>query len=131
MGRAEGARQPKSLALPGSKAPPPAAHYKPVRRPSGRLPGAMTTRPIELGLTHNADSQTPSAWQINMISTIVAGLPAWSPHPESPRATDFQTRIDRLRRTLVPGLSSYELADTVERVLQLCDTYFEIGRGNV
>lgn len=84
----------------------------------------MTTRPIELGLTHNADSQTPSAWQVHMISTIVAGLPTWSADPESPRATDFQTRIDRLRKTLVPGLSSYELADTVERVLSLCDTYF-------
>jgi diguanylate cyclase len=84
----------------------------------------MTTRPIELGLTRNPDSQSPSAWQVHLVSTIVAGLGTWSADPDSPRTTDFQTRIDRLRRTLTPGMSSYELADAVERVLQLCDTYF-------
>jgi diguanylate cyclase len=88
----------------------------------------MTTRPIELGLTHNADGQAPSAWQIHLISTIVAGMPTWSADPESPRATDFQTRIDRVRKTLVPGLTSHELADAIERVLSLCDTYFSDTR---
>ena len=88
----------------------------------------MTTRPIELGLTRNPDGQSPSPWQIHIIATIVGGLGTWSADPESPRTADFQTRVDRLRKTLVAGMSSHELADTVDRVLQLCDTYFEDTR---
>jgi diguanylate cyclase len=88
----------------------------------------MTTRPIELGLTRNADGQSPTRWQIEVVSTILAGFGSWSADPDSPRTADFVTRIDRLRRTLLPGLSSHELADTVERALQLCDTYFEDTR---
>jgi diguanylate cyclase len=88
----------------------------------------MTTRPIELGLTRGPDGETPSPWQINLIATIVAGLGTWSADPESPRTADFQTRIDRLRRTLTSGMTAHELGDTVDRVLQLCDTYFEDTR---
>ena len=88
----------------------------------------MTTRPIELGLTRNADGQSPTKWHLQVVSTILGGFAAWSADPDSPRTVDFVTRIDRLRRTLVPGISSHELADTVERVLQLCDTYFEDTR---
>ena len=88
----------------------------------------MTTRPIELGLTRNPDGQSPSAWQIQTIATIVGGLGTWSADPDSPRTSDFQTRIDRLRKTLVEGMSSHELADTIDRVLHLCDTYFEDTR---
>ena len=84
----------------------------------------MTTRPIELGLHRTPDGQSPTPWQIHLISTILAGLTTWSADPDSPRTTDFQTRVERLRKTLVAGMSSHELADTVERVLQLCDTYF-------
>jgi diguanylate cyclase len=84
----------------------------------------MTTRPIELGLHRTPDGQSPTPWQIHLISTMVAGLGSWSADPESARTTDFQTRIERLRKTLVPGMSSHELADTVDRVLGLCDTYF-------
>ena len=88
----------------------------------------MTTRPIELGLTRNPDGQSPSPWQIHIVATIVGSLGTWSADPDSPRTADFQTRIDRLRKTLVAGMSSHELADTVDRVLQLCDTYFEDTR---
>ncbi len=88
----------------------------------------MTTRPIELGLTRNPDGQSPSPWQIQVIASIVTGLATWSADQDSPRTTDFQTRVDRLRKTLVAGMSSHELADTVDRVLQLCDTYFEDTR---
>jgi diguanylate cyclase (GGDEF)-like protein len=88
----------------------------------------MTTRPIELGLTRNADGQSPTKWQIEVVSTILAGFGSWSADPDSPRTVDFVTRVDRLRKTLVPGMSSHELADAVERVLQLCDTFFEDTR---
>jgi diguanylate cyclase len=88
----------------------------------------MTTRPIELGLTRNPEGQSPSTWQIHVVSTLVAGLATWSADPDSPRTTDFTTRLERLRKTLVAGMSSHELADTVERVLQHCDTYFEDTR---
>ncbi len=88
----------------------------------------MTTRPIELGLTRNPDGQSPSSWQIHIVASIVGGLATWSADPDSPRTADFQTRVDRLRKTLVAGMSSHELADTVDRVLHLCDTYFEDTR---
>ena len=88
----------------------------------------MTTRPIELGLTRNPDGQSPSPWQIHVISTIVGGLSAWTADPDSPRTSDFQTRIERLRKTLVAGMSSHELSDTVERVLHICDVYFDDTR---
>jgi diguanylate cyclase len=88
----------------------------------------MTTRPIELGLTRNPDGQSPSPWQIHIVATIVGGLCAWTADPDSARTADFQTRIERLRKTLVAGMSSHELSDTVERVLQHCDTYFEDTR---
>ena len=88
----------------------------------------MTTRPIELGLARNPDGQSPSPWQIHIVATIVAGLGAWTADPDSPRTADFQTRIDRLRKTLVAGMSSHELSDTVERVLHICDIYFEDTR---
>jgi hypothetical protein len=88
----------------------------------------MTTRPIELGLTRNPDGQSPSPWQIHIVATILGGLGAWTADPDSPRTADFQTRVERLRKTLVAGMSSHELSDTVERVLQLCDIYFEDTR---
>ncbi len=88
----------------------------------------MTIRPIELGLTRNPDGQSPSSWQIHIVATIVGGVAAWSADPDSPRTADFQTRVERLRKTLVTGMSSHELADTVDRVLQLCDTYFDDTR---
>ena len=106
------------------KARPSPADYRPGSRPFGLPPGLMTTRPIELGLTRTPDGQSPTPWQIHVISTILAGLGTWSADPDSPRTTDFLTRVERLRRTLVAGMSSHELADTVERVLALCDTYF-------
>jgi diguanylate cyclase len=86
----------------------------------------MSTRPIELGLAR-PDAQ-PSAWQVQLVAGIVGHIGTWTAEQESPRTLDFRTRIDRLQKRLAPGVSADDFQDVVERVVDLCDTYFKDTR---
>ncbi len=87
----------------------------------------MTTRPIELGLTRNATGPI-SEWHVSLVSSILGAVGEWSADPESARHADFCGRLERLRRMLQPAMSPDDLADIVERTLELCETYFRDTR---
>ncbi|HEY8550757.1 MAG TPA: GGDEF domain-containing protein [Vicinamibacterales bacterium] len=88
----------------------------------------MTTRPIELGLNRGDSDDAPGAGQIQLLASIVSSIARWSADHESPRTRDFRTRLERLHRNIVPGITADDLQDVIERVLELCDTYFQDTR---
>jgi diguanylate cyclase (GGDEF)-like protein len=89
----------------------------------------MTTRPIELGLNRGAASADAGSL-VEILDPVLGSIAAWSADPNTPKAADFASRLERFRANLRgEDLSLEDVAGTVDQVVTLCDTYFTETRG--